>query len=1235
MSNLKKVLALTLALAMVMGFSISANAVSVSDFSDAGEIRPGYEIAVDLLTELTVINGMPDGTFAPGGLLTRAQYAKMLYVIHSHGNDDGAILFAGLPHNFGDVPNGAWYDGYISWMYGKNWVSGRNAEGTVFGPDDSVTGFEALKMSLVALGYDEDIEGFTGDQWKSAVMNRAQDAGLLNGIDSRDLMDESIRRDVAAHILHNTLFAPNVQYIYNATGTIQQVSRIVGTDNKYVTLAKTYLSLSVLTGVAIANSWANIEPVNKPAGTNSAVLVRTVDGDALQTPETMYFPEDIDLDLLGYDVRLYAHTKVFPTTGVNGQWDYIYGTPEDSGRNNVGKTSGSNTANTPVDYADDPNGLNNAGKANGLYDDNTAPGNTAADSILNAADTFPGAFIDYKAWAYDSVIGKDSPINFIDNNGDGNYEYVIARNLNYAKVTNVSSDDDAKVIALRGNGGGGAFDAGRALNNKEKSAIYGGADLKVDDRVLVYGIGDKFGVDVVKPFTGTLTQSRDGGSIALIGDTEYKASALGSRVSNLADVLDGGNFNVEKTYYADADKRILEGPGSAPDTSVWAMVLDSAGYDVMNDKSGTQVKLLLQDGSTFVGNLTGVADSAGNAYDWTGSGGGDITLGVGNSLTWAADTDTETNTLSMAFDGVRGQIFKATVSEDGKSVSLKNPGVDYGVTGSGAGANYTKGNSTFTGLAALGDSRIVNGSVIFVYNTGSNNAAVYIGRSMESFNGAVGGGAASFLNIIHDSNVDQDVPSTIKPITAMSLVGTNLPITKKYDGKWGYILSVDEIRKNEAGNFWASMTIFDGEKVDKYTVADKIRIKNTVNNVATAWNDGLINSPADDLNGNNFGVPTGSGGIPIEFVTNAEGKITSIATLQIYDGDPLTFSPSTPAIPGNGGVAFLGYATYNSSGFTNLWGIDNTADNYQTISFTSDAKFWNIYGNDAVAASGVEGYANGEAIQTMILVGDDGLGHTVYMFPEKTTKTMTQIIAQAAATATTIGELDDAWELLLASTTFGGSGELETGKWVGLSSGIGNGTNGTWAVTNAAFDGVTAAVSTLNEALATAEVSGTTLTLKLAALAADTSFEDDVAGVTLTKDGVSKDYSVQVNTLAKDKASLDTTREAADVVFAVTAGNDSDTDSPAAIVTSGDPWTAEIDVAVRTGANTITFTGAKSVTLATGGSAVAITDTTTGDNVLNIGTGGVADQTATATVTYTLAGASRTITVTMKFVTAT
>ena len=83
MKNLKKILALVLAFACA--FTMFAGAAS---FTDEADIQA--KDAVNMLTQLGVIEGYEDGSFNPDGVVTRAEMAKMIFVVRNNTIDDSA-----------------------------------------------------------------------------------------------------------------------------------------------------------------------------------------------------------------------------------------------------------------------------------------------------------------------------------------------------------------------------------------------------------------------------------------------------------------------------------------------------------------------------------------------------------------------------------------------------------------------------------------------------------------------------------------------------------------------------------------------------------------------------------------------------------------------------------------------------------------------------------------------------------------------------------------------------------------------------------------------------------------------------------------------------------------------------------------------------------------------------------------------------------------------------------------
>ena len=201
MKNLKKVLALVLAVAMMMGFATFASATDFTDDSDINQTE-----AIEVMEMIGVISGYPDGSFRPDGNVTRAQMAKMVATIVAGGDDVGS-LYAGA-NTFSDCTT-HWARGYIAYANTTGIIAG--VGNGRFNPDGNVTGAEAAKMMLCALGYDQETEGYTGAGWSVNVLAKARTEGLLEGIEDTD-MNAPLSRQNAARLMFNALEAKMVEY---------------------------------------------------------------------------------------------------------------------------------------------------------------------------------------------------------------------------------------------------------------------------------------------------------------------------------------------------------------------------------------------------------------------------------------------------------------------------------------------------------------------------------------------------------------------------------------------------------------------------------------------------------------------------------------------------------------------------------------------------------------------------------------------------------------------------------------------------------------------------------------------------------------------------------------------------------------------------------------------------------------------------------------------------------------
>lgn len=97
-----------------------------------------FQEPIEQLVNAKVINGNPDGTFAPDRTVNRAEMLKMLYIAEGLTPDPLSVRC------FPDVEIGSWYEPYVCDAANRRYVTGY-ADGT-FRPSAPVNRVEALKM---------------------------------------------------------------------------------------------------------------------------------------------------------------------------------------------------------------------------------------------------------------------------------------------------------------------------------------------------------------------------------------------------------------------------------------------------------------------------------------------------------------------------------------------------------------------------------------------------------------------------------------------------------------------------------------------------------------------------------------------------------------------------------------------------------------------------------------------------------------------------------------------------------------------------------------------------------------------------------------------------------------------------------------------------------------------------------------------------------------------------------
>lgn len=140
----KRMLALAIAIILTLGVAVTGFAGTLTDIEGTD-----FEEPVNRLAALGVINGYPDGTYKPKGLVTRAEFTKIIIAVTGVGS---AAEYSKGATKFTDVAGTHWASGYINIATDLGIIEGYG-DGR-FGPEDQVTYAQAITMIVRALGYD-------------------------------------------------------------------------------------------------------------------------------------------------------------------------------------------------------------------------------------------------------------------------------------------------------------------------------------------------------------------------------------------------------------------------------------------------------------------------------------------------------------------------------------------------------------------------------------------------------------------------------------------------------------------------------------------------------------------------------------------------------------------------------------------------------------------------------------------------------------------------------------------------------------------------------------------------------------------------------------------------------------------------------------------------------------------------------------------------------------------------
>ena len=191
----KRVFSLLLALVLTLS-AATIPASAAESFSDVTDKKTAQN--VEVLRLLGVIEGNGAGQFNPSGLLTRAEFCKMVVVLMGKGSD--AMRYKTVTI-FPDVRATHWAAGYINLAVRQSepkLLAGL-PDGT-FQPDSYITYGQAVTILMRVLGFaDKD----SGGIWPDGYINLAKSTGVSAGVNLTG--SANITRAQAAQMFVNVL----------------------------------------------------------------------------------------------------------------------------------------------------------------------------------------------------------------------------------------------------------------------------------------------------------------------------------------------------------------------------------------------------------------------------------------------------------------------------------------------------------------------------------------------------------------------------------------------------------------------------------------------------------------------------------------------------------------------------------------------------------------------------------------------------------------------------------------------------------------------------------------------------------------------------------------------------------------------------------------------------------------------------------------------------------------------
>ena len=847
MRNLKKILALVLAL--VMSFSLMATA---NAFTDDKDIDATYDEAVTVLSNLKVFQGYENGSFQPKGEITRAEVAAIIYRIVTGDVNDAQVAIYKDYNKFNDVKSTSWYAGYVNYCANAEYIKGYDAK--TFGPNDKVTGYQALAMILRAVGYDVNDE-FTGSGWQVKVASTANQLGLtrnitagtLGGTATREVVAEVLFRTIAEAYVVNYTAAFGYQPVYLPTS----VNNTGSQGNLSGNIAAATLGFQTF-GLELTDG--EISAVGRTAGTTTIRQVSVAANGTELPVEVAVTNTDTPWTDIGY--QAYAYTV--PTTGVKSREavsDVVV-----TGQSLLATTDG-------TEYGFNP------GQANVTVENNARlyyNGEYVGNILVNNAGTITNPAngnIDNNFLKKAGIRGVK--VDYIDNDNGGIAEVVAVTEYTAAQVKAITSANTTTGI-------NGDYETRTYLGTgaATNALVVRESNLVTEDELAVYDwttfvvYRNDYYVDKAEATAAKYTAriiSAGAETQYAIGDTNYYISGLeyvtdntpnnGVATAYLADTAN--NISKDVTIYTDAYGYIVMAERAAVVNNYLYVISNAA----TNPNTGlTEAVVALSDGAIATVQIDNVrkitnanqvyayqANALVGMHTYTANTEGTYTLGTEQSVMTAATYTAKTATLTGYVNGA--------AAATSRKVDLATVIVDL--------RDYKVGTTNVPVYTGYNEIPTVQNTVVWV-NNGTTNSAVTVGFLLQNSNtvkqnfivyqtteyiqviGGANNQTTSYqMDVLVGDTVSENYALTIGQFNTIQTYGVGLYSFISNDGGKTFSLveytAFDEVWDDTALTTWGTGVITWKGKNYTYDAQNLVVIdvgnKSVTNNLSLVWGE--------------------------------------------------------------------------------------------------------------------------------------------------------------------------------------------------------------------------------------------------------------------------------------------------------------------------------------------------------------------------------------------------------------